>query len=91
MTRRRLSTVHVFTMSGSSQQTAAFGSQTYKVRVATSGQPAWFIVDANPTATTTASSLIPATWAEDFDVTPGQKGAVLQAGTAGSFTVTELT
>lgn len=91
MTKRRIGTTHVFTMSGTSQPTAAFGSQTYRVRVATSAQPAWFIIgDGTPTATTTASILIGAGIAEDFDCTPGQKGAVLQAGTAGDFTVTEL-
>lgn len=89
--KRRLSTVHTFTMSGSSQATAAFGSQTYGVRVATNTQPAFIVIgDGTPTAAAT-DSVIPAGWVEDFDVTPGQKAAVLQAGTAGSITVTELT
>jgi hypothetical protein len=77
-------------MSGTSQPTAAFGSQTRKVRVATNDQPAYFVTgDGTPTAANT-DSIIPLGWSEDFDVTPGQKGAVLQAGTAGKFTVTEL-
>jgi len=88
--KRRLSTVHKFTMSGTSQATAAFGAQTYKVRVATHDQPAYVRVDGDPTAVNT-DSLIPLGWSEDFDVTPGQKLAVLQAGTAGILTVTELT
>ena len=88
--QRRLSTVHTFTMSGSSQATAAFGSQTYKVRVATNDQPAFIVIDGSPTATAN-DSLVPLGWVEDFDVTPGQKLAVLQAGTAGILTVTELT
>lgn len=88
---RRTSTVHTFTMSGSSQATAAFGSQTYRVRVATNTQPAFIkIGDSTPTAANT-DSVMPAGWVEDFDVNPGQKLAVLQAGTAGILTVTELT
>ena len=89
--QRRLSTVHTFTMSGTSQATAAFGSQTYRVRVATNTQPAFFVIgDGTPTAAAT-DSVMAAGNAEDFDVTPGQKLAVLQAGTAGILTVTELT
>lgn len=89
--KRRASTVHTFTMSGSSQATAAFGAQTYKVRVATNTQPAFIVIgDGTPTAANT-DSVVPAGWVEDFDVTPGQKLAVLQGGTAGILTVTELT
>jgi hypothetical protein len=87
---RRLGTVHTFTMSGSSQATAAFGSQTRAVRVATLTQPAFIVIgDGTPTAAATDSAF-PTAWAEDFTVTPGQKLAVLQAGTAGILTVTEL-
>jgi hypothetical protein len=87
----RLGTVTVFTLSGSSQATATFGSQTCQVRVATSAQPAWFkIGDGTPTADTAASHLIGTNISEYFTVTPGQKAAVLQAGTAGSITVTEM-
>lgn len=87
---RRLSTVHKFTMSGTSQQTAAFGSQTYVVRIATHDQPGYVRVDGNPTAVNT-DTLIPLGWSEDITVAPGEKLAVLQAGTAGIMTVTELT
>jgi hypothetical protein len=87
---RRLGTVHTFTMSGSSQATAAFGAQTRQVRVATNDQPAFiFIGDGTPTAAAT-DSVMPTGWVEDFTVTPGQKLACLQAGTAGILTVTEL-
>jgi hypothetical protein len=88
---RRLSTVHKFTMSGTSQATAAFGAQTYKVRVATNDQPAYVVIGpGTPTAAAT-DSLVPLGWSEDFSVLPGEKLAVLQAGTAGVLTVTELT
>lgn len=88
-TARRLGTVHTFTMSGTSQQTAAFGAQTRSVRVATSAQPAYVRVSADPTAVNT-DSIVPAGWVEDITVNPGEKLAVLQAGTAGTLTVTEL-
>lgn len=88
---KRLGTVHKITMSGSSQATAAFGSQTYKVRLATGAQPAWFLIDSGtPSATTANSHWFPVSWAEDFDCTPGQKCAVIQGGTAGDITITEL-
>lgn len=78
------------TMSGSSQATSAFGSQTYKVRIATGAQPAYFTIgDGTPTADNT-SPLMPANTIDYFTVTPGQKAAVLQAGTAGTFSVTEM-
>lgn len=86
---RRLGTVQNFTMSGTSQQSSAFGAQTYAVRLATNDQPAYFEVGENPTATN-ADCLMPAGWIEDVTVSPGQKIAVLQAGTAGVFSVTEL-
>lgn len=81
-----------FTTSGSSQATPAFGSQTYQIRVATSGQPCWvFIGDGSPTATTTNSMVMPSNWAEYFSVTPGQKAAILGgAFTASTVTVTEV-
>jgi len=88
--KRRISTVHTFTMSGSSQATAAFGAQTYCVRVSAPTQPAYITIgDGTPTAAATDST-VPAGWVDYFDVTPGQKLAVLQAGTAGTLTVTEM-
>lgn len=87
--QKRLGTVHTFTMSGSSQATAAFGAQTYRVRVATGAQPAYIVFGTTPTAANT-DSLVGANIVDYFDVTPGQKAAVLQAGTAGTVTVTEL-
>ena len=83
-------TIHSFTMSGSSQATAAFGAQTYKVRIATGAQPAYF---SNPAASPTAQNtdnLLGSDCVDYIDVTPGQKIAVLQAGTAGTITITEL-
>lgn len=86
----RLGTVHTFTMSGTSQATAAFGAQTYRVRIATGAQPAYF---SNPAASPTATAndnLLGTNCVDHVEVTPGQKIAVLQAGTAGTITITEF-
>lgn len=87
--KQRLGTVHTFTMSGSSQQTAAFGSGTYQVRIATGAQPGYFALASDPTATS-SSNLIGTNCVDYVTVHPGEKIAVLQAGTAGTITVTEL-
>jgi hypothetical protein len=73
-----------------SQATPAFGAQTYLLRVATSAQPAFVkIGDGTPTAAAT-DMLVGANVVDYFVVTPGQKAAVLQAGTAGSISFTEM-
>jgi len=78
------------TMSASSQATPAFGSQTYQIRVATAGQPAFFkIGDGTPTATSSDPQM-PANWVDYFTCTPGQKCAVLQAGAAGVISIAEM-
>lgn len=87
--KQRLSTVHTFTMSGTSQATAAFGAGTYMVRIATGAQPGYFLQGADPTAAAT-SNLIGTNCIDYIKVNPGEKVAVLQAGTAGTITVTEL-
>lgn len=86
---RPIGTVHAFTMSSSSQATAAFAAGTFAVRLATGAQPAfWELGDGTPTATA-ADNLMGANQTEYITVTPGQKIAVLEAGTAGLFSVTE--
>src|SRR5262245_27302750 len=53
----RLGTNTTFTLSGASQATAAFGAQTYQVRVAAGAQPAFIkIDDGTPTAAATVRS-----------------------------------
>lgn len=86
----RIGTTAGFTLSATSQASAAFGSQTYQIRIATGGQPAYFKVgDGTPTATS-SDALMPANWVDYVTVSPGQKVAVLQAGTAGSLSVSEV-
>lgn len=86
----RLGATTVFTLSGSSQASAAFGPETFQIRVATSGQPAYVKVDDGTPTATTSDALMPANWVDYVTVTPGQKIAVLQAGTAGLVSVTEI-
>lgn len=80
----------VITMSAGSQATSAFGPQTYLIRVATSGQPAFIkIGDGTPTAANT-DVVLGANDHDYFVVTPGQKLAVIQGGTQGTLSVTEM-
>jgi hypothetical protein len=79
-------------MSASSQATPAFGSQTYQIRVSTAAQPAFVkIGDGTPTADSTGSMLIGTNVVDYFTVSPGQAAAVLQAGAAGTISITEMT
>src|SRR5262245_37511334 len=82
----------IFTTSSTSQPTAAFGSQTYQIRVATGAQSAFIKVgDGTPTATTTGdSTLVGANVVDYFCVTPGQKAAVIQGSGSGLVTITEM-
>jgi hypothetical protein len=79
-------------MSLTSQATSAFGVQTYQIRVATSAQPAFIKIFDTTSPSSTASSsdvLVPANCWEYFTVTPGQKLAVVQAGSQGTISITE--
>jgi hypothetical protein len=81
---------------GASAASAAFGSQTYWIRVcatgvisATSGVRI-IIGDGTPTATATVT-LLPLGWVEIIAVSPGQKIAALSNdAVAGSLSITEL-
>ena len=88
----RPGTSTIFTTSGTSQPTAAFGSQTYQIRVATGAQSAFIkIGDGTPTAASTGdSTLVGANVVDYFCVTPGQKAAVVQGSGAGLVTITEV-
>jgi hypothetical protein len=86
----RPGTNYTFTLSGSHQETSPFSAQCNQIRVATGGQPAWVSLGDNPVATATASMLMNSALTEYFTTTPGQRLSCLQAGTAGSLTVTEM-
>lgn len=87
----RIGVNNTITMStATSQATNAFGAQTYIIRVATLGQPGFIrIGDGTPTAVAT-DPVIGANQIDYFVVTPGQKLAVLAAGTAAVITITEM-
>jgi hypothetical protein len=86
----RLGATQNFTLTAASQASAAFGPETFQIRVATNDQPAYIkIGDGTPTATAN-DVLMPAGWVDYFTVTPGQAIAVLQAGTAGKISITEI-
>ena len=77
------------TSSGTSAQSAAFGSQTEYVRIASTAD-VYILFGANPTAVATADSstiFIPADQPEIFKVSPGEKVAFI--GTA-EVSITEM-
>lgn len=77
------------TSGGTSAQSAAFGSQTEYVRIA-SDADIYILFGANPTAVATANSstiFIPADQPEIFKVSPGEKVAFI--GTA-EISITEM-
>ena len=76
--------------STASATTAAFGAQTYQIRVAALTTGAFVNVgDGTPTATT-SSPFIPVNTFDYFTVTPGQKAVALGQAGAGSVIVTEM-
>jgi hypothetical protein len=86
------STAQVFTVGNTSAQSAAFGINTTLVRVSCSLGHCHIAFGANPTATTTSSTMIPTNTATVFKVTAGHKMAYIKdAGTSAStVAVTEL-
>jgi hypothetical protein len=82
---------------GASVQSAAFGSQTYAIRVVVVGvvdstnNGARIAVGDNPTASAT-STMLPNNFVEYIKCSPGQKVAALSnTAVTGSLNVTELT
>lgn len=83
---------------GASAPSAAFGAQTYWIRVcavanypAVTGDGVRIVVgDGTPTAGA-ASTLLPLDWVEVIAVTPGQRiAAISNNATTGSLSITEL-
>ena len=81
--------VHAIVYTSSSAASAAFGAQTYKVRLVATTDCRIRISDGTPTAVAT-DSYLPASAAEYFTVTPGQKVAAMQVSSAGTLNVTEI-
>jgi hypothetical protein len=90
MTAARAGTNTTFTTSAVSQATAAFGAQTYLIRVATATNPCYLkIGDGTPTAAAT-DMVVGVNVESYFAVSPGQKAAVLQNTAAGQVSITEM-
>jgi len=82
----------VFTLGTTSQATSAFGTQTYQIRVSTSGTPCWLLVgDGSSVATTTNGMVLGTNLVDYFTVNPGQTAAVIAASASGAVSVTEMT
>ncbi len=80
------------TVSGTSAQSAAFGSSTSEVRVVSTTN-CHISFGASPTAAATDNNgiYLPAGVVEYFHVTPGQKLAVIQDSAGGTLCVAEMT
>ena len=81
---------YIYTQSGSSQQSAAMGTE--KVRISTTSSAIAVAVGSNPTANLTACEIIPANTVDNnFLVGQGNYIAYINvAGSAGAFSVTNL-
>jgi len=94
MPSSRMGTNTTFTLTTNSQASAAFGAQTYQIRIGTSsGITQCFVKigDGTPSATVTDGAMLGANVVDYFCVTPGQKvGVVSVAPAAGVVTVTEM-
>lgn len=77
------------TVSGSSQQTTAFGTNTRVIRVA-AAVAAFIELGENPTAAAASSAYLPAGSVNFFVVSGGWKAALIQASSGGVVSVTEV-
>jgi hypothetical protein len=95
MPSSRILTSTRFALTTASQATAAFGSQTYQIRVATgnlvgSGCAYIKVGDGTPTADSSSSVVMGSNVVDYFNVTPGQKCAVSVEAAGGFATVSEM-
>jgi hypothetical protein len=85
----RLGAAQDVAIGAASAASAAFGAQTYQVRVAATSACRIRIGDGTPNALAT-DSYLPADRPEYFTCTPGQKIAVIQEAAGGKLSVTEV-
>jgi hypothetical protein len=83
----RLGTAQEVAIGAASAASAAFGAQTYQVRVVATS--ACRVGDGTPAALA-ADSYLPADRPEYFTCTPGQRIAVIQESAGGKLSVTEV-
>jgi hypothetical protein len=89
-TSSRAGVTTVISLSAGSQSTPNFGPQTYQIRIATSGQPAFFRVGDGAITAAATDALLGANCTDYLAVSPGQRLAAIQAGAGGSLSVTEM-
>ena len=94
MPSSRFGTNTVFTLTTASQSTAAFGTQTYQVRVATNNAVTTAFMKVGEASGVTASTgndaIIGANVVDYICVTPGQKVAVAAEAAGGFVTISEM-
>lgn len=73
---------------GTAAQSAAFGAATDLVRLCASSL-CFYLVGANPTATTSNGSRLPADTVEYVRVNPGQKISVIRSASDGTLNIVE--
>lgn len=88
----RMGTVHKLTAGAASTETAAFGAQTYAVRIASGDNGFYFRVGKGAQTAVNTDSVCPGAWSEYIVVHPGEQLAVLRSGASDAIvTVTEIT
>ena len=85
----RLGAAQNISTSTTSAASAAFGEQTYKIRICADVDTRYRVGDGTPTAVAT-DTFLPAKWVEHVTVTPGQKIAAILASGTGNLSVTEV-
>lgn len=89
MGNQRIVTNQNITVAGTSAATSnAMGSQTFKIRIATTTD-AYFAIGPTPTATT-SDPVLPAGTVDYVKINPGEKVAALQVTAGGVFSVGEM-
>lgn len=87
----RVGTVHKLTAGAASTQTAAFGTQTKVVRIASADNGFYFRYGKGAQTAVNTDSVCPGAWAEYLLVNPGEQLAVLRTGASDAIvTVTEM-
>jgi hypothetical protein len=86
----RLGAAQVVALSTTSAASTTVGSETFQVQLVATAA-AYITIGNSPTATTTASTLIPANFPLVYTITPGQAVAGILTASTATLSVTELT
>lgn len=87
----RIGISQVITVGATSSQSNAVATNCTIVRLANSSTaPAFFTIGSNPTATLTTSAMMPANTVEYFEVTGGDKIALIRGALATDVSITQI-